>query len=48
MTQALLPEGFRDRLPPFADAGARLEAAVLGVAASYGYERADPALAEFE
>lgn len=48
MTQALLPEGFRDRLPPFADAGARLEAAVLGIAAAYGYERADPALAEFE
>ncbi|RDE05935.1 ATP phosphoribosyltransferase regulatory subunit [Sphingomonas aracearum] len=48
MTQALLPEGFRDRLPPFADAAARLEAAVLGAAASHGYERVDPALAEFE
>ena len=43
----LLPEGFHDRLPPFADAAARVEACVLGVAHSYGYERADPPLAEF-
>ena len=43
----LLPEGFHDRLPPFADAAARVEARVLGVAHSYGYERADPPLAEF-
>jgi ATP phosphoribosyltransferase regulatory subunit len=48
MTNALLPEGFRDRLPPFADAAARLEQAVLGAAYAHGYERADPALAEFE
>ena len=48
MTHALLPEGFRDRLPPFGDAAARLEAAVLGAAHAHGYERADPALAEFE
>ena len=45
---ALLPTGFRDRLPPFADAAARLEAAVLGAAYAHGYERVDPALAEFE
>jgi ATP phosphoribosyltransferase regulatory subunit len=45
---SLLPQGFRDRLPPFADATARLEAAVLGAAYLHGYERADPALAEFE
>jgi ATP phosphoribosyltransferase regulatory subunit HisZ len=45
---ALLPEGFRDRLPPFADAAARLEAAILGAAYAHGYERTDPALAEFE
>lgn len=45
---ALLPTGFRDRLPPFADAAARLEAAALGAAYAYGYERVDPALAEFE
>lgn len=48
MTHALLPEGFRDRLPPFADAAARLEQAVLGAAHRHGYERVDPALAEFE
>ena len=44
---ALLPSGFRDRLPPHADAAAAVEARVLGVAAAYGYERADPPLAEF-
>ena len=43
---ALLPAGFHDRLPPHADAAAALEARVLGVAASYGYERADPPLVE--
>jgi ATP phosphoribosyltransferase regulatory subunit len=44
---SLLPEGFRDTLPPQADAQAALESRVLAVAASYGYERADPPLAEF-
>ena len=48
MTTGLLPEGFHDRLPPVADAAARLEAQVLGVAASFGYERVDPPIAEFE
>lgn len=43
----LLPQGFHDRLPPVADAAAAVEARVLGVAASYGYERADPPLAEY-
>ena len=43
----LLPEGFHDRLPPLADAAARLEARVLAVAGSYGYELVDPPLAEF-
>ncbi len=43
----LLPQGFHDRLPPAADAAARLEGCVLGVARSYGYERVDPPLAEF-
>lgn len=43
----LLPQGFHDRLPPLADAAARLEARVLGVARSYGYEQVDPPLAEF-
>jgi ATP phosphoribosyltransferase regulatory subunit len=44
----LLPEGFHDRLPPFADAAARLERGVLDVARSYGYEQVDPPLAEYE
>jgi ATP phosphoribosyltransferase regulatory subunit len=44
---SLLPEGFRDRLPPHADAAATVEARVLGVAHGYGYERVDPPLAEF-
>ncbi|WBH17527.1 ATP phosphoribosyltransferase regulatory subunit [Sphingomonas radiodurans] len=44
---SLLPEGFRDRLPPHADAAATVEAHVLGVAHGYGYERVDPPLAEF-
>ncbi|MBV8970942.1 MAG: ATP phosphoribosyltransferase regulatory subunit [Sphingomonadaceae bacterium] len=44
---SLLPEGFRDRLPPHADGAASVEAAVLAVAASYGYERVDPPLVEF-
>lgn len=44
---SLLPEGFRDTLPPFADAASAVEARVLGVARSHGYERADPPLAEF-
>ncbi|MGN6277269.1 MAG: ATP phosphoribosyltransferase regulatory subunit [Sphingomonas sp.] len=48
MTSALLPAGFHDRLPPHADAAARLEACVLGTAFAHGYERVDPALAEFE
>ncbi|MBB5710386.1 ATP phosphoribosyltransferase regulatory subunit [Sphingomonas xinjiangensis] len=43
----LLPEGFHDRLPPAADAAARLEARVLGHARLYGYEQVDPPLAEF-
>ena len=46
MTTALLPAGFHDRLPPLADAAARLEACVLGTAFAHGYERVDPALAE--
>jgi len=44
---ALLPEGFRDRLPPFADAAAEVEARILAAARSHGYERVDPPLAEF-
>ncbi len=43
----LLPEGFHDRLPPFADVAAALEARVLEAARLHGYERVDPPLAEF-
>lgn len=44
---ALLPEGFRDRLPPLADMAAEVEARVLAAAYLHGYERADPPLVEF-
>jgi len=43
----LLPEGFHDRLPPFADAAAAVEARVLEAARRHGYERVDPPLAEY-
>jgi ATP phosphoribosyltransferase regulatory subunit len=48
MTTGLLPAGFRDRLPPEADASARLVRAVLDCVASYGYERVQTPIAEFE
>ena len=44
----LLPEGFRDRLPPQAEVAARVSRAMLDVLASYGYARVAPAMAEFE
>jgi ATP phosphoribosyltransferase regulatory subunit len=44
---ALLPEGLRDRLPPFADAAAAIESRVLAAIHAHGYERVDPPLAEF-
>ncbi len=44
----LLPTGFRDRLPPEADAQARLVRAMLDAIALFGYERVQPPLAEFE
>jgi ATP phosphoribosyltransferase regulatory subunit len=44
----LLPEGLRDRLPPEAEAAARLLRSVMDSVASYGYERVSPPLAEFE
>lgn len=43
----LLPEGYRDRLPPHADAAAATEARLLEAARLHGYERVDPPLAEF-
>ena len=48
MTTGLLPTGFRDRLPPEADASARLVRAVLDTVAAWGYERVQTPLAEFE
>jgi ATP phosphoribosyltransferase regulatory subunit len=48
MTNTLLPTGFRDRLPPEADASARLVRTILDRIAGYGYERVQPPLAEFE
>ena len=48
MTNSLLPTGFRDRLPPEADASARLVRAILDTAASSGYERVQAPLAEYE
>ncbi|WP_326525378.1 ATP phosphoribosyltransferase regulatory subunit [Sphingomonas sp.] len=44
----LLPEGFDDRLPPFADVAARVERRMLDTAHGYGYEQVDPPLAEYE
>ncbi len=45
---ALLPEGFRDRLPPEADAVAALLRTVLDTVAAHGYARVQPPLVEFE
>jgi ATP phosphoribosyltransferase regulatory subunit len=44
----LLPEGLSDRLPPQAEASARMVREVLDTVASHGYRRVMPALAEFE
>lgn len=44
----LLPEGFRDRLPPQAAAATRVSRAMLDVLASNGYARVAPSIAEFE
>jgi ATP phosphoribosyltransferase regulatory subunit len=44
----LLPEGFRDRLPPQAEAAVRVSRAMLDVMASNGYARVSPSIAEFE
>ncbi|MEC9018292.1 MAG: ATP phosphoribosyltransferase regulatory subunit, partial [Pseudomonadota bacterium] len=44
----LLPEGLSDRLPPQAQASARLVRRVLDTVATHGYERVMPPLAEFE
>lgn len=44
----LLPEGLADRLPPQAEASARMVREVLDTVATHGYRRVMPALAEFE
>lgn len=48
MTNALLPEGLRDRLPPQADAAAAILRAALDAIRTHGYERVAPPLAEYE
>lgn len=44
----LLPEGFRDILPPYAASAARVTRAMLDVLASHGYARIAPSMVEFE
>ncbi|WP_321325976.1 ATP phosphoribosyltransferase regulatory subunit [uncultured Parasphingorhabdus sp.] len=44
----LLPEGFHDALPPYAEAASRLERDVLDTLASHGYARVTPPLVEYE
>lgn len=44
----LLPEGLSDRLPPQAEASARLTRDVLDAIAAHGYGRVMPPLAEYE
>ncbi len=48
LAPGLLPEGLADRLPPQAEASARMVREVLDTVASHGYRRVMPALAEFE
>jgi ATP phosphoribosyltransferase regulatory subunit len=47
-TSALLPAGLHDLLPPDAEAEARSVDALLEVFATYGYQRVEPPLLEFE
>lgn len=48
ITQGLLPEGLRDRLPPQAEAAANLLRGLLDCVAAHGYERVQPPLVEYE
>ncbi len=48
MSPALLPEGLADRLPPHAEASARLTRDVMDAVAAHGYGRVMPPLAEYE
>lgn len=45
---ALLPPGFRDRLPPAAEAASQLVRTVIDTFAARGYERVSPPLVEHE
>lgn len=45
---SLLPPGFRDRLPPAAEAASQLVRAVVDAFAARGYERVSPPLVEHE
>ena len=44
----LLPEGFRDRLPPRAGAAVRVTTVMLEAIRPHGYDRVAPPLVEFE
>lgn len=46
--RALLPEGLRDDLPPWAEHEAMLVDRLMATAAAHGYERVAPPLVEFE
>lgn len=48
ISNGLLPEGFRDRLPPQAEAAANLLRSLLDHVSAHGYERVSPPLVEFE
>lgn len=48
IARGLLPEGFRDRLPPQAEAADRLVRTLSDTIGAHGYERIQPPLAEFE
>jgi ATP phosphoribosyltransferase regulatory subunit len=48
MTNGLLPEGLRDRLPPQAASAAAILSAVLDCVSAHGYDLVSPPLAEFE
>ena len=47
-SRALLPEGLRDTLPPFAEGEAQLLRALLDVLAAHGFERVATPLIEFD
>lgn len=47
-SSALLPPGFRDRLPPAAEAASQLVRTVVDAFAARGYERVSPPLVEHE